>query len=149
MSYDILLNSKYLRTQIRQLMPVTVILTPYFIKEAKPLIKNYRSLKADLQVFTESLKENPRQGDMLMLAPDIYKVRLAVKSKGGGKSKGVRIITHVEIVAVLERENEKDTDVKVRLLTIYDKSDYDTVDVPVIKSILEDILEEDQDTDNE
>jgi mRNA-degrading endonuclease RelE of RelBE toxin-antitoxin system len=130
-------------------MPVTVILTPYFMKEAKPLIKNYRSLKADLQAFTESLKENPRQGDVLGLAPDIYKVRLAIESKGGGKRNGARVITHVDVVATLEQENEVEAYIKVRLVTIYDKADYDTVDVQVIKSILEDILEEEQDTDNE
>lgn len=129
-------------------MPVIVIPAPYFKKEAKSLIKNYASLKDDLKDFTESLKENPRQGDMLAIAPDIYKVRLAVKSKGKGKSAGVRIITYVEVVAMLVSENEQELQTKVRLITIYDKSDYDTIDLQVIKEIIQETLEEEQ-TENE
>ncbi len=129
-------------------MPVIVIPTPYFKKEAKPLIKNYASLKDDLKDFTESLKENTRQGDMLAIAPDIYKVRLAVKSKGKGKSAGVRIITYVEVVAMLAPENEQELQTKVRLITIYDKSDYDTIDLQVIREIIQETLEEEQ-TENE
>ena len=37
-------------------MNVNVILTPNFEKEAKKLIKKYRSLKQELLEFTEELK---------------------------------------------------------------------------------------------
>ena len=125
-------------------MPVIVIPTPYFKREAKSLMKNYISLKDDLKALTQSLKDNPRQGDMLSVVPNIYKVRLAVKSKGKGKSAGVRIITHVEVLAILEPQNDQESEIKVRLITIYDKSDYETVDLEVIKEIIEETLEDEQ-----
>ena len=127
-------------------MPTEVIATPYFIKEAKPLIKKYVSLKSDLTEFTQSLMENPIQGNMLL--PNIYKVRLAVKSKGKGRSGGLRVITHIEVILIADREM-KESLTKVRLITIYDKSDYDTVDNGVLVEIIQEILEEEQNTDNE
>lgn len=47
----------------------------------------------------------------------IYKIRLAIKSKGKGKSGGARVITYV-----LTDNNE------IYLLTIYDKSEFDSID---------------------
>ncbi len=51
-------------------------------------------------------------------------MRLAIASKGKGKSGGGRIITYV----VTE-------DAEVYLLSIYDKSDYDTVDTKAMKQL--------------
>ncbi|HRH70195.1 MAG TPA: type II toxin-antitoxin system RelE/ParE family toxin [Flavobacteriales bacterium] len=58
------------------------------------------------------------------LGHGLYKVRLAIASKGKGKSGGGRIITYV----VTE-------DAEVYLLSIYDKSDYDTVDTKAMKQL--------------
>ena len=58
----------------------------------------------------ESLEENPTQGEPL--GKDCYKVRMAITSKGKGKSGSSRIITCVKIV-----------EQNAYLLTIYDKSD--------------------------
>ncbi|WP_435353296.1 type II toxin-antitoxin system RelE/ParE family toxin [Emticicia sp. SJ17W-69] len=57
----------------------------------------------------DSLQQNPFQGDAL--GKNCYKVRMAITSKGTGKSYGARLITCVKII--------NDT---IYLLSIYDKS---------------------------
>lgn len=56
---------------------------------------------------------------------------MAIASKGRGKSGGARVITYNVIVA--EDAGE------VFLLEIYDKSDYSTVDVELIKAMVNDL----------
>ena len=70
-----------------------VIYTPDFIKKAKGLKKKHPSLTDDLEELEKSLIINPKQGDDL--GGGLYKVRLAIKSKGKGKSGGYRIITYL------------------------------------------------------
>jgi mRNA-degrading endonuclease RelE of RelBE toxin-antitoxin system len=83
---------------------------PNFEKEAKRLSKKHRSLKKDLLILIESLEKSPQQGEPL--GNDFYKVRLAISSKGSGKSGGARIITCVKIIKNI-----------VFLTSIYDKSE--------------------------
>lgn len=90
-------------------MSYSIILTDQFKKEAKKLVKKYRTLKAELQALGHELSENPTAGTPL--GNDVYKLRLAIASKGKGKSGGARIITCVKVV------NEV-----VYLVSIYDKS---------------------------
>lgn len=110
-------------------MSFEVKIVPQFERSAKPLFKRYRSLKSDLTKFIESLESNPFQGDEL--SPGIRKIRIAITSKGRGKSGGARIITYTIAIA----ENEGD----VYLIDIYDKSDYSTVDSSVIQQIILDL----------
>lgn len=56
---------------------------------------------------------------------------MAIASKGRGKSGGARVITYNVIVT--EDAGE------VFLLEIYDKSDYSTVDVELIKAMVNDL----------
>ncbi len=63
------------------------------------------------------------------LAPGIRKIRLSITSKGKGKSGGARVITYT--VIALEENGS------VYLLEIYDKTDYSSVDIQVIKSVIE------------
>ncbi len=56
------------------------------------------------------LEKKPHIGTLL--ANNCYKIRLAIKSKGKGKSGGARIITYLQII-----------DKEIFLLTIYDKSE--------------------------
>ena len=63
-----------------------------FDAEVKRLSKKYRSLKLDLHALGKELMENPFQG--VEIAPNIRKVRLAISSKGRGKSGGARVITY-------------------------------------------------------
>ena len=72
-------------------MSFNVELSDHFKKEAKRLSKKYRSLKTELGVLFEELELNPTLGTAL--GSDVYKIRLAVASKGKGKSGGARVIT--------------------------------------------------------
>ena len=72
-------------------MNFKVIPTPTFAKSLKALAKRYRSMKADMDAFRKSLEEDPFQGTEL--TPGVRKIRMAITSKGGGKSGGARVIT--------------------------------------------------------
>lgn len=77
-------------------MSYKIILTSNFKKEAKILIKKYLSLKSELSLLGDLLSENPNLGTHL--GNNIYKIRIAIKSKNKGKSGGARIISFVKIV---------------------------------------------------
>ncbi len=94
-------------------------------------MKRHRSLKADLEKLISSLENNPAQGDEF--SPGIRKVRMAISSKGRGKSGGARVITYTVVVA----ENEG----RVYLMDIYDKADYSTVDVEVVQQMIRDLVQ--------
>lgn len=109
-------------------MSYSIKVSSSFAKEAKRLAKKYPNFKKDYEIFLESLQENPLQGDEL--TPGIRKIRMAIKSKGKGKSGGARVITY-NVIA--EQHNGI-----IALLLIYDKSDFSTVDVSVVKQIVHD-----------
>jgi len=83
---------------------------PNFDKALKRLAKKFSSLKAEYIALLDSLEVEPEQGTPL--GNNCYKIRLAIASKGKGKSGGTRVIIHVLI-----------TDKVVFLLDIYDKSE--------------------------
>lgn len=87
---------------------------PNFEREAKRLGKKHKSLKSDLAQLITSLELNPQQGTPI--GAGFYKVRLAIKSKGKGKSGGARVITFLKVI--------KST---VYLTSIYDKSEKSTI----------------------
>lgn len=95
-------------------MSYNLIITPTFERDIKPLLKKYKSLKTDLVTLFESLESKPAQGKSL--GKGCFKIRLAISSKGKGKSGGARLITCVKITS----EN-------VFLLSIYDKSDKEDI----------------------
>ena len=86
-----------------------VLYSDDFRKSAKKLAKCYKSLKNDLKAFTNSLKDNPRQGTELFI--DVYKVRVKNSDNNKGKSAGYRIITYLI------------TQDKILLVNVYSKSD--------------------------
>lgn len=108
-------------------MSFNIEATDDFRKAFKKLAKRYRSFAADFKEFSKSLEENPYQGDEL--TPGVRKIRMAITSKGKGKSGGARVITYT--IAVSENSGD------VYLIDIYDKSDYSTVVVAVIKDKLD------------
>lgn len=61
-----------------------ILSTPHFDKEAKLLLKKYPSLPDDLELLFGGLQINPTQGTPL--GHDCCKIRLAIRSKGEGKS---------------------------------------------------------------
>ncbi|HNI32273.1 MAG TPA: addiction module toxin RelE [Chitinophagales bacterium] len=104
-------------------MNYKVIPVDKFKKEAKRLIKKYASLKDELAELGQILSEKPDYGTPL--GNDIYKIRISIKSKGKGKSGGARIITYL-----VSAQKE------IYLLTIYDKSEFDTINVATLKKII-------------
>lgn len=110
-------------------MNFEILTIPRFDKAIKVLAKRHRSLKEDLKSFRESLGKNPFQG--IELSPGIRKIRMAIGSKGKGKSGGARVITYTILISELEG--------KIYLIDIYDKSDYSTIDVRIIQSIISEI----------
>jgi hypothetical protein len=107
-----------------------------FQRKAKPLLKKYASLSRELEALEQELLRNPRMGTSI--GGNVYKIRLAVKSKGKGKSGGMRVITYVfEIEVAVEETPEQD--VTVFLLTIYDKSEQENISEKDLKNLIKDI----------
>ena len=100
--------------------------TDEFKRQAKRLAKRYRSLPDDIDWLQNELKNNPNLG--VSLGGGKRKIRLASKSKGGGKSGGLRVISLNVVVDVV--------DTCVNLLTIYDKKEIANVSDKYIDSII-------------
>jgi len=80
-------------------------------------------LKSEFRSLVSSLTVDPFQGTPL--SGNCYKIRLAIASKGKGKSGGARVITHTHVVGKI-----------VYLLTIFDKSDQESISEKEILLIL-------------
>ena len=97
-----------------------------FKKSFKRLLKKYPSLKSDFEKITNNISKE------LLLADDLgngfKKIRINIKSKGKGSSGGGRIITYEIIVT------SNNTD--IIFVIIYDKGEYSTVDINVLKKNL-------------
>lgn len=115
-------------------MNFEVLLTKDFIKRLKALAKRYHSIKADILEFEQSISKNPFQG--VEIAPGVRKIRMAITSKGKGKSAGARIITYT-IISSVETG-------KVVLFDIYDKSDTSSVDSQMIFKLISQFIEENE-----
>ena len=69
-------------------MSFNIIPTPPFEKELKQLVKKYPSIKSDIISLVKELQKEPRIGTPL--GSNCYKIRMAITSKGKGKSGGVK-----------------------------------------------------------
>ena len=107
-------------------MNVEIITSANFRKEAKRLIKKYPSLKGELVELEDQLNQNPRSGTSL--GNNSFKIRLALKSKGKGKSGGARVITY------FLSEN------RIYLLSIYDKAEFNTITDKDLKRLIQEII---------
>ncbi len=114
-------------------MKVEINVTDNFRKEAKPLLKKYPSFLDDLERLEGELLDNPHLG--VSLGFDAYKIRLRIRSKGKGKSGGARVITYLESEIIILSEVEEALTV-VNLLSIYDKSEKDTVSTDELKLLI-------------
>jgi len=103
-----------------------VIYSAVFIKKAKIYKKKYPSLVEDLFALEEKLSSDPHQG--IDLGAGLYKIRLAIKSKGKGKSGGFRIITYLV-------SNTSDGTI-VNMLTLYDKSEESSIDKKELQKLI-------------
>jgi mRNA-degrading endonuclease RelE of RelBE toxin-antitoxin system len=95
-------------------MSYKIIPTKKFGKELKRLVKKYPSLKNEYTSLIRDLEKNPTNG--VSLGNNCYKIRLAISSKGSGKSGGARVITHI----IISEET-------VYLISIFDKSECENI----------------------
>ena len=107
-------------------MNYKIVTTPTFLRELKHLNKKYRSLKKDLIALQDELMINPEAGTDL--GRGIRKVRMAVASKGRGKSHGARVIT----VSIITDEDSKE----IILLFIYDKAEQSSIAITGIEHLI-------------
>ncbi|MDO5523490.1 MAG: type II toxin-antitoxin system RelE/ParE family toxin [Bacteroidia bacterium] len=110
-------------------MNYRIVLDPPFQKEVKRLSKKYKSFKADLLKFQEELLLNPTAG--IHLGGNIRKVRMAIGSKGRGKSHGARVIT---VTISMDIENAE-----INLLFIYDKAERDNISSKEIIALIKEV----------
>lgn len=104
-------------------MSYSVIPLRPFEKQLKRLAGKYPSLKTEFAALVVNLSQDPEVGTAL--GGGSFKIRLAIASKGKGKSGGGRVITHVKVVSS-----------RVYLLAIYDKSEKDTLSDRELKELL-------------
>lgn len=89
----------------------------------KRLKKRHKSLQYDFERLLVSLLENPIQG--VEIEENIRKIRLAITSKGRGKSGGARVIIRVRLIAD-----------ELQLLYIYDKADFENVSDAFLRDVM-------------
>lgn len=97
-----------------------------FLRELKQLHKRYTSILDDVEELGLLLSKDPHHGTPI--GRSCYKIRMAIRSKGKGKSGGARVITCV--VAVRET---------VYLLSIYDKSEQASLSDTALKAMLDEL----------
>ena len=102
---------------------IKIIYSPIFIKKAKQLKKKHPSLIYDLIQLESIIVDNPQTGTDL--GNGLFKIRLAVKSKGKGKSGGYRVITYLQ------------TQEEIMMIYIYDKSEEATISKKDIQKIID------------
>ena len=95
-------------------MSYKVFSIPPFDSQLKRLAKKYPSLKNEFASLIVSLERSPMQG--IRLGNNCFKIRLAIASKGKGKSGGARVITCVQVVQST-----------VFLLSVFDKSEKENI----------------------
>lgn len=98
-----------------------------FDRQAKRLSKHYASFRDDFKSLLEELRKNPMTG--ADLGCGIRKVRMAIASKGKGKSGGARVITYTAEIILHSCEG------KLILLSVYDKSEQSTITDKEIKRL--------------
>lgn len=108
-------------------MNYKVYTTSNFEKEVRRLIKKYGSLKNEIADLINNLHHNPTQGTYIN--SNVYKIRLAIASKGKGKRGGARVMTFVKVI-----------EEKVFLFSIYSKGEKDDISQQEIDAIIQNIL---------
>lgn len=113
-----------------------VITTDAFDKEIKKLHKKYRRISEDVDNAVYVIANDINAGEELKtgLERNPRKLRITIKDKGKGKSGGGRIIYYVDL-CVYEYGH------RLYLMHIYDKSEFEDVDLNVIKKEAIDILD--------
>jgi hypothetical protein len=105
-------------------MNYSVLTIPPFDRQFKRLVKKYPSLRIELKELITELKTEPTKGTSL--GNDCYKIRLAIASKGKGKSGGARVITYFAIA-----------EASIFLLPIYDKAQQSDIEDKALLRLLD------------
>jgi mRNA-degrading endonuclease RelE of RelBE toxin-antitoxin system len=113
-------------------MSYNVSTIPAFDSELKTLAKKYHSLKGEYKDLVKHLEANPTEGAD-HIGQGCYKIRLAIKSKGRGKSGGARVAYFIQLQPEGENPGE------VVLLTIFDKADRSTITTKELSDILKNL----------
>lgn len=108
-------------------MEVVIYTEDEFKRQLKKLAKKYRSIVDDYESFLTDLEEKPFQGSNL--GKGVKKVRMAIASKGKGKSGGARVITY--------NIQQVDDTIQIDLLTIYDKGEISNISDTFIEYLLD------------
>lgn len=104
-------------------MSYNIVLTDFFERQLKKLSKKYPSIKSDIAQLHTELKANPHEGDAI--GHRCYKVRMAITSKGKGKSGGAKVITYVYVAREI-----------IYLISIYDKSEKESISGKELQSLI-------------
>lgn len=107
-------------------MNCRIKVTAGFLRKLKRLEKKYKSIKNDVSKLGEELRDNPFQG--VDLGRGVRKIRMAITSKGKGKSGGARVITYNVLLS--------SSDTEIVLLTIYDKSEQENISAVEVAEML-------------
>ena len=110
-------------------MNFNIVATEPFERKLKRLAKKYKSIKADLGIIIAELEVNPTLG--IAIGKDCYKIRVAITSKGRGKSGGARMITYIRILKNM-----------VFLMDIYDKSEQANISDKELKMLIDILTQE-------
>jgi len=113
-------------------MTNSVSISNTFKRDAKPLVKKYKTLKSSIDTLIGDLINDPFLG--AAYGNDIYKIRLSDPSKGGGKSGGFRVMYY--------HLNKTEAGIEILLMFIYDKSKKSTINKSDAIKRLKDILNE-------
>ena len=111
-------------------MKVTFDYLDEFQRGAKALRKKYPSFEEDYNTFLDELEKNPFSGEPL--GNHTYKNRMAITSKGKGKSGGARVITY-------NLQQQSENEIIITLMTIYDKSDISNVSDAYLRSLVQEV----------
>ncbi len=107
-------------------MSYKIVPARHFNGEVKRLVKKYPSLKKELIALLISLKVDPKQGNPL--GDDVFKIRLAIKSKNKGKVGGARVITFVHAA-----------NTTVFLIAIYSKGEKDDISDQELQKLIQNL----------
>lgn len=107
-------------------MNYNILTIPEFDKNTKTLSKKYKNLKKDLYALFAELQLNPKLGSHII--GNCYKIRVANSSIPTVKSGGFRVITYYV-----------DSSDNIYLMSIYSKTDFDSISNEKIIELLNDI----------
>ncbi len=104
-----------------------IVTSPDFDRALKKLKKRYHSMPEDYSRLLDSLEGNPSEG--VDLGHGLRKVRMAITSKGKGKSHGARVITYADALVSVDEG-------LLTLLYIYDKAECGNISDEKLRELL-------------